>query len=383
MSIKSSRRSLRSERSERSKDRWSAASSYSPRTTRSPVSKKPADRIPLTRTVARAATSEPVSARMGTRMSLCIGIDVSKDWLDVDLLDQAGQRGPAERVANAAAACQAFAQRLLKLSVQRIVLEASGGYERVLVATLVAAGLPVIVLNPRQVRDFAKALGFLAKTDEIDAFVLARFAQVVQPPQRAIPDEKTQAFRDLLARRAQLVEMRTMESNRLQQAATTRVIKDLKSSLEFIDKRLKKLDDEIDEHIRQTPAWQEKVDLLKSVPGIGPQTARVLVLELPELGKCSRQQTAALVGVAPMNCDSGQFRGERVIRGGRKSVRCTLYMATFSATRFNDTIRTHYEKLRNAGKPFKVAMVACMRKLLTILNAMVRDQQTWQPEINT
>jgi transposase len=320
---------------------------------------------------------------MGIRMSLCVGIDVAKDWLDVDLVDQAGQRGPAERVANAAAACQALAQRLSKLTIERIVIEASGGYERTLVASLIAAKLPVVVVNPRQVRDFAKALGILAKTDEIDAFVLARFAQVVKPPQRTIPDEQTQALRDLLARRAQLIEMRTMESNRLEQAATTRVIKDLKSSLEFIDKRLKKLDDEIDEHLRQTPAWLEKVELLQSVPGIGPQTARVLVLDLPELGKCSRQQTAALVGVAPMNCDSGQFRGERAIRGGRKTVRCTLYMATLTATRFNDTIRSHYEKLRNAGKPFKVAIVACMRKLLTILNAMVRDQHAWQPEINT
>ena len=320
---------------------------------------------------------------MGIRMSLCVGIDVSKDWLDSQLLDPSGQKGPAERIANSSSACQALAQKLSKLSIQCIVLEASGGYERTLVATLAAAGLPVVVVNPRQVRDFAKALGFLAKTDEIDAYVLARFAQDVRPPQRKIPDEQTQALRDLLTRRAQLVEMRTMESNRLQQAATTRIIKDLKSSLEFIDKRLKKLDDEIDEQIRQTPAWLEKVELLKSVPGIGPQTARVLVLDLPELGQCSRQQTAALVGVAPMNCDSGQFRGDRTIRGGRKNVRSALYMATLSATRFNDTIKSHYEKLRDAGKPFKVAIVACMRKLLTILNAMVRNQHPWQPATNT
>jgi len=312
-------------------------------------------------------------------MSLCGGIDVSKDWLDLDLVDQAGQRGPAERIANSAPACQALAQKLSKLGVLRIVVEASGGYERTLVATFVSAGLPIVVVNPRQIRDFAKALGFLAKTDELDAFVLARFAQVVQPPQRNIPDEQTQAIRDLLTRRAQLIEMRTMENNRLKQAATTRIIKDLKSSLEFIDKRLKRLDDEIDEHIRQTPAWQEKVEILQSTPGIGPQTARVLVLDLPELGQCSRQQTAALVGVAPMNCDSGKFRGDRTIRGGRKNVRTTLYMATLSATRCNDTIRNHYQKLLDAGKPFKVAIVACMRKLLTILNAMVRDQHTWQP----
>jgi transposase len=241
--------------------------------------------------------------------------------------------------------------------------------------------LPIVVVNPRQVRDFAKALGLLAKTDQLDAFVLARFAQVVKPPERKIPDEHLQNLRDLLARRAQLIEMRTMETNRLKQAASARVIKDLKSSLEFIEKRLKRIDEELDEHIRNTPAWQEKVDLLTSVPGIGPQTARVLVLDLPELGDCSRQKSAALVGLAPMNDDSGKFRGNRVIRGGRKDVRCALYMATLTATRFNDVIRSHFQKLRSAGKPFKVVMVACMHKLLNILNAIVRKKQPWQPAI--
>lgn len=309
-------------------------------------------------------------------MTLCVGIDVSKDWLDVQLLD-----GPAQRVPNSTQGCQALIQQLGQLPVQRIVLEASGGYERLLVATLVAAGLPVVVVNPRQVRDFAKALGLLAKTDRLDALVLARFAQIIQPPERNIPDEHTQHLRDLLARRAQLVEMRTMESNRLQQAAAARVIKDLKSSLEFIDKRLKRLDDELDRQIRQTPAWQEKSQLLQSVPGIGPQTARILVLEMPELGQCSRQQTAALVGIAPVNCDSGQFRGKRAIRGGRTTVRSALYMATLSAARCNHVIRSHYQKLRQAGKPFKVALVACMRKLLTILNAMLRDQHPWKTQL--
>lgn len=322
---------------------------------------------------------------MGTRMAHYAGIDVSKDWLDVQTLEGAAEQpreADAERIPYSAETCQALAQKLGKLPVQRIVVEASGGYERLLVGTLVAAGLPVVVVNPRQIRDFAKALGYLAKTDKLDAYVLARFAQVVQPPARKIPDEHTQNIRDLLARRAQLVEMRTMESNRLKQAVTTRVIKDLKSSLEFIEKRLKKIDDELDEHIRNTPAWQEKVELLTSVPGIGPQTARVLVLDLPELGDCSRQQSAALVGIAPMNCDSGQFRGDRIIRGGRRVVRCALYMATLTATRCNDVIRLHYQKLRSAGKPAKLAIVACMRKMLTILNAIVRKKQPWQPAIN-
>jgi transposase len=312
------------------------------------------------------------------------GIDVSKDWLDVHLLEDAAEQlreGTAERIPYSTQACQALAQKLVNLHVQRIVIEASGGYERLLVGTLIAAGLPVVVINPRQVRDFAKALGLLAKTDKLDAYVLARFAQVVKPPERKIPDEQTQNLRDLLVRRAQLIEMRTMEINRLKQATTTRVIKDLKSSLEFIEKRLNKIDDELDEHIRNTPAWQEKVDLLTSVPGIGPQTARVLVLDLPELGNCSRQQSAALVGIAPMNCDSGQFRGDRIIRGGRKTVRSALYMATLTATRFNDIIRAHFQKLRSAGKPFKVAMVACMHKLLNILTAILRKKEPWQPAI--
>jgi transposase len=307
-------------------------------------------------------------------MSVFVGIDIAKDWLDLEVLDGAVQRTP-----NSPNGHQALLKTLSNQPVERIVIEASGGYERVLVASLLAAGLPVVVVNPRQVRDFAKALGRLAKTDKIDAHVLARFAQVVQPPARPIPYEKTQDLRDLLARRAQLIEMQTMESNRLKQATAARVIKDLKSSLEAIAKRLKRLDNELDKHLRKSPAWQEKVEICESVPGIGAQTARVLVLELPELGQCSRKQAAALVGVAPINCDSGQFRGDRVIRGGRKHVRSALYMATLTATRCNKVIRAHYQKLRNAGKPAKVALVACMHKLLNILNALIRKKQHWNP----
>lgn len=306
-------------------------------------------------------------------MTLYVGIDVSKDWLDVQILD-----GSFERVPNTPEGCRALTKKLVELNLQRVVLEASGNYERLVVSTLLAANLPVVVINPRQVRDFAKAVGVAAKTDKLDAQVLARFAHVVQPPERKIPDETTQNLRDLLARRAQLVEMKTMESNRLKQATVRRVINDLMASLEFIKKRLKDLDQEIDEQIRNTPAWQEKAELLQSVPGIGNQTARVLVVDLPELGDCSRQQVAALVGVAPMNCDSGQFRGQRTIRGGRSFVRTSLYMATLTAVRGNAVIRQQYQKLRQAGKPAKVAIVACMRKLLTILNAMVRENQPWQ-----
>jgi len=305
-----------------------------------------------------------------------VGIDISKDWLDLHVLE-----GTSQRFGNTAEGHRSLIALLRPQPIQRVVLEATGGYERLLVAALVAAELPVVVTNPRQVRDFAKALGMLAKTDRIDAHVLARFAQAVQPAPRPIADEQTQKVREFMARRAQLIEMRVMESNRLKQANARRVRSDLLSSIEFIDKRIKRLDDEIDEEIQRSPAWQGKVNLLLSVPGIGPQTARVLVVELPELGSCSRQQGAALVGLAPMNRDSGQFRGKRMIIGGRAVVRRALYMAALSASRSNLVIRQHYQKLRAAGKPFKVAIVACMRKLLTIVNAMLRKCLPWQPAV--
>ncbi len=303
-----------------------------------------------------------------------VGIDVSKQTLDLQVLEGAQQQFP-----NTPEGLQALLALLKAQPLERVALEATGGYERLLVAALLSAGMPVVVVNPRQVRDFAKALGLLAKTDKIDAQVLARFAQMVQPPQRPLPDEHTQKLRELLARRAQLIEMRTMETNRKQQAHSARVIKDLLSSIEFINKRLKRLDDEIDDEIQQSPTWQKNVELLQTAPGVGPQTARTLIVELPELGRCSRQQGAALVGVAPINRDSGQHRGKRMIMGGRSVVRTALYMATLSAKRVNPAIRDYYQKLRAAGKPFKVAMVACMRKLLTILNAMLREQKPWQP----
>lgn len=302
-----------------------------------------------------------------------VGIDVSKDTLELHVLGETTQS-----FANAPEGHQAILKLILQQPPERVVLEATGGYERLIVAALLAAEVPVVVANPRQVRDFAKGLGLLAKTDKIDAMVLAKFAQLVQPPQRPLPDEHTQKLRELLARRAQLMEMRTMETNRKQQARSARVIKDLLSSIEFIQKRIKHLDDEIDDEIQKSPAWREKVELLQTVPGVGPLTARLLVVELPELGSCSRQQGAALVGLAPMNRDSGKFRGQRMIVGGRSVVRQALYMATFTARQYNPVINAYFEKLRAAGKPFKVALVACMRKLLTILNAMLRQQKPWQ-----
>lgn len=302
-----------------------------------------------------------------------VGIDVSKAWFDLHVLE-----GLCQRFDNTPAGRRALREALEPLSIERVVLEATGGYERLLVAELAAAGLPVVVVNPRQVRDFAKALGLLAKTDAIDARVLALFAQAVRPVPRPLPNEQGQQLRETLARRAQLVEMRTMELNRLQQAHTQKVLRDLRSSIEFLDKRIQRLDDELDQWIQQSPLWQAKADLLRTVPGIGPQTARVLVVELPELGNCSRQAVAALVGLAPMNRDSGAWRGQRTIVGGRKTVRSALYMAVLAATRYNPTIRHCYQRLRLAGKPPKVALVACMRKLLIILNAMLREQQPWK-----
>ena len=303
-----------------------------------------------------------------------VGIDVSKDWLDVHLLNSQA----CERLENCAEGQRRLIERLAALRVERIVLEATGGYERLVVTALMVAGLPVVVVNPRQVRDFAKALGKLAKTDRIDAEVLARFAVAVRPALRPLPDESEQKLRETLARRSQLMGMRTMELNRLQQAHASQVRRDVQAVVSFLDKRLRAIDKELDELIKGSPIWQKKVELLKTVPGIGEQTARTLIADLSELGSCSRQQIAALVGVAPLNRDSGTLRGRRMTWGGRRAVRQALYMATLVASRFNPVIRSHYERLRQAGKKAKVALVACMRKLLTTLNAMLREQKPWK-----
>jgi transposase len=267
------------------------------------------------------------------------------------------------------------------LQPERIVLEATGGYERLAAGELSLAGLPVVVVNPRQVRDFAKAIGKLAKTDEIDAAVLARFGQAVRPELRPLPDEAQQKLREILTRRSQLIQMRTAESNRLSQLTDKAMRKSVDYHLAFLAKQLAQLDKDLDRSIHDSPIWQDKVDLLQTVPGIGPQTARTLVAELSELGEASRQQLAALVGVAPMNRDSGTLRGKRTIIGGRPSVRTALYMATLSATQCNQVIRAHYTKLLRAGKAKKVALVACMRKLLGILSAMLRNHQPWNPKL--
>ena len=257
-----------------------------------------------------------------------VGVDVSKDRLEVAFTD--GRSHPA--VANDSTGHTALVETLMAQRPRRIVVEATGAYERAVVANLVAAGLPVVVVNPRQVRDFAKALGRRAKTDAIDARVLAQFAEAINPPIRPLDDPQTQTLASLLARRRQLVQMHTAESNRRPHADQQQVRQSIQSVLRLLDKQIAALDNDLDGFIRQSPAWMEKVNLLSSVPGVGPQTARTLLAELPQLGAASRQQIAALAGVAPFNRDSGQMRGQRSISGGRGVVRTALYMATLVAT---------------------------------------------------
>jgi len=303
-----------------------------------------------------------------------VGIDVAKAHLDVAL------RPTGERwtVANADASLAALVAQLQAVAPTLIVLEATGGYQRAVVAALAAAGLPVVVANPRQTRDFAKATGQLAKTDALDARALAHFAEAVRPSPRPLPDAQTEALRAVLTRRRQLVAMRTAEQNRLDSAPPT-VHADLQAHITWLDQRLAALDDTLDTTLRTSPVWRERDTLYRSVPGIGPVCARTLLLELPELGTLSRQRIAALAGVAPFNRDSGTLRGQRTIWGGRAALRATLYMSTLVAVRHNPVLKAFYERLVAAGKAKKVALVACMRKLLTILNAMAKQKTLWQP----
>lgn len=317
--------------------------------------------------------SKPALARKGNLMSqIVIGIDVSKESLDVAL--PAGVKS----FDNHPEGHQRLIEQLQQHSLEAIIVEATGGYERAVVAELAAANLPIIVVNPRQVRDFARATGQLAKTDKIDALVLAKFGQAVQPPVRPIPSEKQLDLQQQIARRRQLVGMLTAESNRLGQATDKQVCKTIEVVRQTLQQQLDDLDHTLQQTVQETPAWREKENLLRSVPGVGPQTALSLLIELPELGCCSRQQIASLVGVAPINRDSGKLRGRRTTWGGRANVRSALYMATLVATRHNPVIREHYQRLISVGKRKKVALVACMRKMLCMLNAILRDQKPWK-----
>lgn len=304
-----------------------------------------------------------------------IGIDVAKAQLDIAIRPS----GARWAVPNDASGVPTLVDRLQALQPTLIVLEATGGLERLVTSALATAGLPVVVVNPRQVRDFARATGQLAKTDALDARALAHFADVIRPIPRPLPDAQTQELRALLGRRQQLVAMRTAEQNRLT-GTSGRLQTDIVAHITWLNERLTTLDDDLETVLRGSPLWRENDDLLQSTPGIGPVCARTLLLELPELGTLTRQQIATLVGVAPLNCDSGTLRGRRMIWGGRARVRAVLYMGTLVATRYNPRIKAFYERLLAAGKVKKVALTACMRKLLTILNAMLKHRTPWQAQ---
>jgi len=305
---------------------------------------------------------------------LFVGIDVSKATLDIAILPTK----ESWSVPNTENGIGELVDRLRQLPAPTLVpMEATGGLERQALATIAAAGLPAMAINPRNVRDFAKSVGLLAKTDAIDAHVLALFADRIRPQWRPLPDEDTQALEALLLRRRQVVDMITAEKNRLGATPSIRVKKDISEHINWLERQLRITDRDLDKTIKNTPVWKETVDLLKSVPGVGRVMIATLLSQLPELGTLDRKQIAALVGVAPFNRDSGTLRGRRSIWGGRASVRGVLYMSTLAATRCNPAIRAFYERLRAAGKLPKVALVACMRKLLTILNAMLRGRTAW------
>ncbi len=302
------------------------------------------------------------------------GIDVSKDRLDVHVRPS----GQAFAVARDGEGLERLTRDLRALGPDLIVLEATGGFEITVAAALASARLPLAVVNPRQIRDFARATGRLAKTDALDAQIIALFAERVRPEPRAIADADSQALAELVSRRRQVVEMIGMESNRLRQARSPRVQRTIRATSKTLEAQLAELDRDINDTVRGSPVWRDADDLLTSVPGVGDVTARTLIADLPELGQLDRRRIAALVGVAPVNRNSGHMRGRRTIAGGRTVVRDALYMATLSATRWNPVIRQHYESLVGRGRPKKVALVACMRRLLGILNAILQTKTPWQ-----
>jgi transposase len=302
-----------------------------------------------------------------------VGIDISKKQLDLAI----HPLNTGEVVAHTEAGILHIVERLHALQPARIVLEATGGFERGLVRALAAAQLPVIVVNPRQIRDFAKATGQLAKTDTLDARVLARFAEAIRPALRPVPDAAMEEARALLARRRQLIDMVTAEKNRLERAAAS-LRPHIQRHITWLRAEITRVEADLDASIQRSPIWQTQHDLLQTVPGVGPVMSRTLLAELPELGTLTHKQIAALVGVAPLNHESGTLRGRRHVWGGRASVRAALYMAALVATRRNPVIRTFYQRLCQAGKAKKLALTACMRKLLTILNAMVKSRTPWR-----
>lgn len=311
-----------------------------------------------------------------TKEAVYVGVDVAKNSLDVAVSNSEEVRqftNDLEGVTNAV-------QYIAGLKPSGTILEATGHLEMPLAAALQAECLPVAVINPRQVRDFARATGTLAKTDTIDARMLALFGIRVKPEIRLLPDEKTREMRNLLTRRRQLIEMLTAEHNRLFHSGDD-VRPGIETHIKWLEEALSNINDDLDRRIRLSPSWFEKDNLLKSVPGVGKVVSSSLLIELPELGRLNRRKIAALVGVAPFNRDSGTMRGRRTVWGGRAKLRAVLYMAALVASRCNPIIAAFYQRLLDAGKAKKVALVACMRKLLTILNAMMRTMTAWQPKI--
>ena len=308
--------------------------------------------------------------------ALYVGIDVSKDRLDV----HAHPSGEAFAVPRNGDGLAQLVARVQALAPALIAVEATGGFETVVAASLASAGLPVVVVNPAQVRHYAQALGKRAKTDPIDAAVIARFVEATRPAVRVLPDEATQLLADLVARRRQIVEMMAAEGQR-ERRADRRLKKSIARLRKALEKELAELDAEIDDHVRGSPVWAQKEDLLASVPGVGPVIARTLIAEMPELGTLDRRQIAALAGLAPWTRQSGQWKGKSFIGGGRKSVRSLLFLGALTAARHNPALKAFRDKLVAAGKPKMVAAIAVARKLLTILNAILRDKKPWRPEI--
>lgn len=307
-------------------------------------------------------------------MSGYVGIDVSKDRLDVCILPQDERFS----VGRNAGGLGELVERLRPVVPKLVVVEATGGFEKVVAASVAAAALPMVVVNPAQVRHYAQALGKRAKTDPIDAYVLARFASDVRPEARELPDEMTQFLSDLVSRRRQIVEMLGAERQREQRASLKRVRQSIARLVKALEKELSEIDQQIDDAVRGSPVWREKENLLASVPGVGPQTARVLLAELPELGTMGRREISSLAGLAPFVRQSGMWRGKSRIGGGRKTVRSALFIAGMVAARFNPVLKAFYKRLLESGKAKLPALVAVARKLLTILNAVLRDRKPWQ-----
>ena len=305
-----------------------------------------------------------------------IGIDVAKDRLDVCVRPS----GESFVVARNGAGIEDLAERLKKIAPRVVAIEATGGFETVVAAGLAAAGVPLLIVNPAQVRAFAQALGKRAKTDPIDAAVIAHFIEATKAQPRPLPDETTRLLADLVTRRRQIIDMMIAEGQRDRRLANKRLKNSIARLRKALEKELAEIDSELDDHVRGSPAWAAKEELLASVPGVGPIIARTLIAELPELGTLDRRKIAALVGLAPWTRQSGQWRGKSFIGGGRKSVRTALFMAAMVAARHNPVLKTFRDKLVAADKPKLVALIAVARKLLTILNALLRDNQRWQPK---